>query len=273
MHSKKFIENMLLRSVLLVLLFACTIGAQEIPPNLLEKANVFVGRNPELFNQRDNVQEKLKAGDIYSLYQAAKVMNQKDDHRLASIEIFHALADYEESPHILSQVALGFTYSEQDIPRAIKYFVDAGEKGPHQASLYNAGRLLAQEGDFPKALAYIRACANLHESAAEYAKPNLTETCTQAYHTLSSQIKKNASISLQATADMFLYASLEDFPPPNSQAEKYWKTGMQELQHDNYMAANRHLSKLSEESGLSDLQIHLLKALKVHMEMNSKDEL
>jgi len=258
----------MIRMIRVLLLLLVPLWGQEVPKNLFEKAYVFVERNGDDADTREKL-SKLRQGDIDTLYQVAQSMNDED--RVTSVQIWHALADDETSPHLLSQVALGFAYSEVDKARAIAYFVEAGENGPHQAALYNAGRLLAEQHDYSKALAYIRAAANLQHANPKYIKPQLTETCRQAYDTLSQQIMTLPNLSLQASADMFLYASISDFPPPNTKQDKIWRKAMQALQQHDYVLAEQQFDTLADHPHLSMLQSHLLKALKMHAMINIKD--
>jgi hypothetical protein len=243
------------------------------------------------YKETSQILQRLELGDIHSLYEVAKAMNQNNDNkddRQTSIEIWHALADADDGPnnngggaggHILSQVALGFAYSEHDKPRAVSYFVQAGEgQGdyvPHQAALYNAGRLLAEPEleDFVKALAYLRAAYNVAESHPEYSTLHLTETSKFAYERLSEQLVvlvkesttiKGSVISIQQVADMFLYASIEDFPLVKSKEEKIWQSGMHSLQSQKWEMAGMQFEKLEKTSKakLSHLQIALLHILK-----------
>jgi tetratricopeptide (TPR) repeat protein len=255
-----------LLSVLSVrLLCSCLIRAQDVPADLLQKAAVFVQDNAHLFD--DTTIQQLKQRDIHTLYQVAKSMNEQDP--VTSVKIWHSLADSE---HILSQVALGFAYAENDKHLAIAYFVQAGENGPHQAALYNAGRLLAEQQDYTKALAYMRAAATLADTNPTFAKPQLTNTSRKAYEALSKQIMTIPNLSLQ-DADMFLYANISDFPAPNSKQDKIWRKAMHSLQTDDFKAAGQHFEKLQSHPDLSGLQSHLLKALLLYVTRSAEDEL
>ena len=272
----------------------------EIPINVLQKAIRFVKQQQQQQQQQHNykdtsqILQRLELGDIHSLYEVAKAMNQNNDNkddRQTSMEIWHALADADDGPnnnsgggggaggHILSQIALGFAYSEHDKSRAVSYFVQAGEghgdNVPHQAALYNAGRLLAEPEleDFVKALAYLRAAYNVAESHPEYSTLHLTETSKFAYERLSDQLValvkesttiKGSVISIQQVADMFLYANIEDFPPVKSKEERIWHSGMQSLQSQKWEMAGMQFEKLEKTSKakLSHLQIALLHILK-----------
>lgn len=221
-------------------------------------------------NKDDASLLQLQKRNSDTLYGVAQAMNKQGD-RLTSTQIWHALADDEQHPHLLSQVALGFAYAEHDKPQAVRYFVDAGEAGPHQAALYNAGRLLLEfSNDWTRALAYLRAAATLTGGDA---KPALTATAEQAYQTLSEQIMTLSALSLQQAADMFLYANLDDYPNPKSKTEKLWAKGMQALQKDDYKSALIHILKLQEDTKFSDLQLHLLKAIEGHVRRGMNDEL
>jgi tetratricopeptide (TPR) repeat protein len=159
--------------------------------------------------------EKVYNKDVNALYQVAKSMyanprqNVAENDKLNAVQIFHALADGGEH-HILSMMQLGFAYSAEDKRQAVKYFVQAGEEGPHQGSLYNAGRLLAEEGEFAPALGFMRAAITLSRDHPEHAKSHLTaETAKQGYRTLSEQLQQ-VDLGLQEMVDMFPYADLNN---------------------------------------------------------------
>lgn len=252
-----------------------------VPIDVLQKAIRYVREHNYEDNEgkAPNVLQRLESGDVHTLYKVAESMNEmkSKEEKLASIEIWHALAKGSDGSdgHILSQVALGFAYSEHDKATAVTYFVQAGEAGPHQAALYNAGRLLADPEleDFVKALAYIRAAYSLAETHPKYATDHLTETSRLAYEQLSAQLvalinqslsKKGSILSVQMIADMFLYANLNDFPPAKSKEEKIWARGMQSLQSKQWEMAFIEFEKLEKHSDdeLSHLQTSLLQALK-----------
>ena len=50
-----------------------------------------------------------------------------------SVLIWNHLVD-SSAQHILSTIALGFTYKDNDKGEAVRYFGQTGEDGPHQAS-------------------------------------------------------------------------------------------------------------------------------------------
>jgi TPR repeat protein len=88
----------------------------------------------------DIQQDNLKSPS--TLYQIAKGMSNHDATRDTAVQIFHVLA--ADIQHIPSQVALGFYYyknKNDDDPndyskhKALQYFQQAGENGPHQAAL------------------------------------------------------------------------------------------------------------------------------------------
>lgn len=258
----------------------------EVPRASLLKAIEFVKEEPSkssstLENSVGEIVMRLKQGDVHTLYSVAKSMNassrHRPDYKMASMELWHALADSraamnsEGGGHVLSQVALGFAYAKEDKQRAIAYFVQAGEGGPHQAALYNAGRLLAEEQDFVKALAYLRGAYSLHLSDPKYANDKLTETSRVAYELLSEQLvaamaanlDNDIIIDVQQVADMFLYADLSDFPTTQSREGLIWKTAMHAMQDEDWDLATQQIEKLSRVSGdkLSSLQSTLLQIL------------
>ena len=146
----------------------------------------------------------------------------------------------------------------------MKYFVQATEGkedgGPHQASAFNAGRLFLELNDAASSLAYIRACANLGEKYPDYATPQLTKTCKDAYQTLCQQIIKDttAPAGIEDAAEMFLYSSLDDFPRPDSREFTIYQKGMEYL--DMYAAMVREGTASGEISGSKIGQTYLLAA-------------
>lgn len=249
-------------------------------------------------------------------------------YKQTALEIFHALADTSNNNnaaaaaddddnnnngHVLSQLALGFEYAAAaeataeaeaeagrnndngsiiNKRRAISYFIQAGENGPHQVGLYNAGRLLVEEGDYVKALAYIRAAYTVHQSNnPKYATstPKLTETSLIAYKILSEQLvtaiqtsmkNKNKQddddgnvVTIQQAADMFLYANINDYPSPGSTDEIVWTTVMHSMQKKDWDGALEGINKLrrpvpgsrsrdgDNNKKLSELQLTILHML------------
>ena len=270
-----------------------------VPIDVLQKAMRYVKQHNygDSEGNASQVLQRLESGDIHSLYKVAQAMNEMNnkDDRLASIEIWHALADVGTDGgggggHLLSQVALGFAYSENDKATAVTYFVHAGEAGPHQAALFNAGRLLADPEleDFVKALAYLRGAYSVAETHPKYSTAHVTEASKVAYERLSEQLMtlviestsaKGSILSIQMVADMFLYANLNDFPMDKSKEEKNWGRAMQSLQAQKWEMALMEFEKLEKNSKdkLSTLQIALLHILKQYCKsasgINLSDEL
>ena len=266
----------------------------EVPIDVLQKAMRFVKQHNYEDGDGNNalqVVTLLESGDIHTLYKVAQTMNGREnkEDRLASIEIWHFLASYVDGDgdgdgggHVLSQVALGFAYSENDKATAVAYFVQAGEAGPHQAALFNAGRLLADPEieDYVKALAYFRAAYSLGETHPNYSTTHLTETSKVAYERLSEHLvtlvdqsvsSKGSMLSIQWVADMFLNADLNDFPPDKSKEEKIWARAMRSLQSKEWEIAYIEFEKLEKNSKekLSQLQSSLLYVLKQYCELVS----
>jgi len=180
----------------------------------------------------------LQSGSVDTLYNVAKAMNSSpssEDDKLSSIQIFHALAD-GPSHHILSMVQLGHTYAVADKPQALKYFVQAGEDGPHQASLYNAGRLFleVEAVEHDRALAYIRAAATLADDkdTAMYAKQQMADKAAAAYHDLSKMLASSVQagrLTFEEMMNLFPYASIANHPKPNSKGDKLWNGAMKKI--------------------------------------------
>eukprot|EP00527_Entomoneis_sp_CCMP2396_P000654 CAMPEP_0198152430 /NCGR_PEP_ID=MMETSP1443-20131203/59827_1 /TAXON_ID=186043 /ORGANISM="Entomoneis sp., Strain CCMP2396" /LENGTH=447 /DNA_ID=CAMNT_0043818459 /DNA_START=75 /DNA_END=1418 /DNA_ORIENTATION=- len=206
---------------------------------------------PELFNAAlDYAKAKLpqditKDNEIMrspsTLYQIAKGMSNHDATRQKAVQIFHILADidkeskFQQQQHqgyaIESQVALGFYYSKQhdgnhDLDKALHYFETAGEAGPHQAALYNAGRIHAAKGQWVPAMAFIHAAATMKEqdhdesSSYYYYSDSVEETALEAFELLSQRIAQQPALSIREIADIFMYANLDNFPNSSSNNDK-----------------------------------------------------
>ena len=174
--------------------------------------------------------EELRNGSVDALYTVAQSLNRED--RITSVQLWHALADGAAN-HVPSAAALGFSYAEVDKELALKYFVQASngnDDGPHQASLYNAGRLFLELNEAASSLAYIRSCANLEKEYPAYASPDMTKTCKEAYELLSKQIMTKTTPGIEDAAEMFLYSSINDFPQPNSKEFTKYAKAMEFLE-------------------------------------------
>ena len=254
----------------------------KVPAELVTKALNHVATSHVSPDTAESIISSIQAGNVDQLYLAAKSMNaspSSEDTKLASIQIFHALAD-GSSHHILSMVQLGHTYSEADKSQALKYFVQAGEDGPHQASLYNAGRLFLETEpvEYDRALGYIRAAATLADdkATAMYAKPQMTETATTAYHDLSKALIASVQaggLTFEQMMNIF-YASIESNPKPGSKGDKLWNGAMEKIvkffnQGEDEVdisvleSVRNDLTKLQEvgKKELSALQMELIAAI------------
>ena len=245
----------------------------QIDPELFAKAithakTMTITSDPshtQHMRQHQQLIEQLQSGNIEALYTVAQSLNKRGagDDRVTSVQLWHALAD-GPAAHVPSAVALGFSYAEVDKELALKYFVQATEGkedgGPHQASAFNAGRLFLELNDAASSLAYIRACANLEEKYPDYATPQLTKTCKDAYQTLCQQIIKDTTAppGIEDAAEMFLYSSLDDFPRPDSREFTIYQKGMEYL--DMYAAMVREGTASGEISGSKIGQTYLLAA-------------
>ena len=219
---------------------------------------------------------KLAAKDVSTLHQVGKHMIQQETERAYGLQILHALADEQNRPHIPSQVTLGFYYYQTvgDKIKALSYFANAGEEGPHQAALYNAGRIYGELGEWIPALAFVRAAATLGETHPELVTESLTETCVAAFEIMTQQLSQQ-SLSIQQSADIFLYANLNDFPQDGSDESNLWiqavmsldsfnrtfsESDGQQQNQDDMITAFSNLHKLWETSStkLSALQAYIL---------------
>jgi len=197
--------------------------------------------------QHQQLLEELRNGSVEALYTVAQSLNQRNvgEDRITSVQLWHALADGAD--HVASAVALGFSYAEVDKELALKYFVQASngdDEGPHQASLYNAGRLLLELNDAASSLAYIRACATVEKNYPAYETPAQTKTCKEAYELLSNQIMTKTTPGIEDAIEMFLYASIDDVPQENTKEFTKWSKAMEFLQ--------TYASLMQEEDGTAD---------------------
>ena len=284
-------------SILLVL-FSLLLGVLQIPScharkesveetpaqvsiDVLQKALIYV-KDHNYGNAK--TLKSLEDRDVHTLYEVAKAMNgsKVNAEMLASIEVWDALA---EGGHTLSQVALGFAYSENDKAKAIAYFVAAGESGPHQAALFNAGRLLADPeiGDYVKSLAYMRAAYQMGENHPHHSTAHMVETSKVGYERLSEEFidvineaisKKGSMLSIQHIADMFLYANLNNFPPAKTRSLRDWGKAMRAMQFNEFELAYVEFGLFEEtyEDKTTDLQKTIITALKKYCEAAAVDQ-
>eukprot|EP01082_Thalassiosira_pseudonana_P014661 g13390.t1 g13390 contig8:580056-581007(+) len=187
--------------------------------------------------QHQQLMDQLQSGDVEALYTVAQSLNQRGagDDRITSVQLWHALAD-GPAAHVNSAVALGFSYAEVDKETALRYFVQAGEgkqdgsTGPHQAALFNAGRLFLELNDAASSLAYIRACAS----------------------------KLQTPPGIHDAAEMFLYSSINEFPAPETKEFNIWKRALEYL--DMYASMIHEGTVDGEISGRKKGQTYLLAA-------------
>jgi tetratricopeptide (TPR) repeat protein len=244
--------------------------ATQYAQDLLSKMG---STNPELI-------ARIKAGEQESLYYIAKHMVEHGSDReggpppAAAFSILHKLADGSSSTsssiHVKSQVILATAYyNKGDKDKAIHYFELAGEQGPHQAALYNAGRTHAELENWVPAIAYIRESAVLGEKHPEAVNEALTKTVIQAYVTFSEKIA-NADLSIEQAADIFMYGALQD--KLSEDDDNNWKVAVTNLATFNetvtgietdytaLLTAFQNLRQLWEVSSqkMSHLQAHIL---------------
>ena len=279
-----------IHSLSILVLAAESSSAQtQLDPELFTQAIIHAKEISQSlgYNAGQSLVQQLQEGNIEALYTVAQSLNSRNenDDRIISVQIWHALADGTAS-HVQSAVSLGFSYSEVDKELALQYFIQASRgkeddenSGPHQAALYNAGRLFLELGDAASSLAYIRACANTEKEYPEYATEQLTQTCTVAYNTLSTQIQSETITppGIEDAAQIFIYAAIDEFPLPTTKEFKLYEKGMGYL--DKYAqlvreggdtsavkhlkAAMKELEQLQKKAGddMSELQKYLLKII------------
>ena len=170
------------------------------------------------------IAQETGANDSDSIYKVARTWLVDPKSMSDGVQALHYLADTQN--HILSSVKLGYHYSESNKEMALKYFIAAGENGPHHASLYNAGRLLADLGDWVGSLAYLKTSAVFHTLyPAEYAKEETTKLATEAFEIICKRLSREELPIIQA-ADVFIFGSLQDLP---DEAISVWSTSVMKL--------------------------------------------
>uniref|UniRef100_A0A7S4JKJ1 Uncharacterized protein n=1 Tax=Odontella aurita TaxID=265563 RepID=A0A7S4JKJ1_9STRA len=290
--------RLLLLLLLVSLLLVATNGQQvRIPSALLAAAlnHASHGMGPE----GKELVTKLTDGNLYTLYRVAKSMYDRPrpldqmtgeqnigDERSTAVRILHILADAQDDggsgwEYVPASIALGLAYSEHDKPRAIRYFQSAGNKGPHQMSLYNAGRLLVEMEDFASALGHMRkAAVGFPDPKVAAGTEQTTATAKQGYEILSLQLAGKNDLSVQQMADIFPYADLDGFPKTGTDALVRWAVGMNLLEKYNkgdgeggsvetLIEAKNNLVKLltKYEDEMSALQANLLKRVMERIDM------
>jgi TPR repeat protein len=243
----------------------------QLDEDLFHRALAHSAANMMTNTEEESIVERLRRLDVEALYDVASSMNSHGD-KLSSILIWHALADdgseaydyyeYEESDggydytgHVPSSMALGFSYYDVDKPRSLRYFLMAtSSKGrPHQAAMFNAGRLYLELDDPSSALAYIRSCASLDKTHPKYARPQLGLTCKKAYKDISKELitvltSGSADPGLQEAVECFVYADMNDFPQSDTTEFRLFHEAMRELEA--YAAIVRVHGSSSSKSNL-----------------------
>ena len=174
---------------------------------------VLAADNPPIVEKAIKENGGASVSDLASLYKVSRTWYENTSTRSDAIQLFHHLAD--SHGHVLSMAKLGHYYTTEkgtNPQLALHYFMQAGENGPHHASLYNAGRLMAEQSDWVGALAYLRAAATLGEThPPEYITEATTQSALQAYEIVSEQIARE-ELTVKQVADVFIYGSLQDLP-------------------------------------------------------------
>lgn len=248
---------MKVRSLLLLLLvgscsLACAFAQQAAPktvPPIVLKAAEFVEKQPD-----DSI-------DTLELFEVAKTWQQNNNPD--ALTLYHYLAD--ELNHVPSMARLGFLYPETDDDRALLYFQRAGDEGPHHASLYNAGRILAQRQDWVQALFYLKAAATLAKSYLDYEQESITKIATEAHETVSQQVPDD--ITFIEMADVFMFGSLSDLSKP---VEALWRSAITSLvQFSENRDANAKIQAISDLTLLLKSHSNQMTALQRRMVINA----
>jgi tetratricopeptide (TPR) repeat protein len=219
---------------LLLLLFvgSCSLAyafAQQAAP-IIVKAAEFAEKQPN---------DSIDTLELFEVAQKWQQVNNPDAWTL-----YHYLAD--DLNHVPSMARLGFHYPETD-DRALLYFQRAGDEGPHHASLYNAGRILAQRQDWVQALFYLKAAATLAKSYPDYEQESITKIATEAHETVSQQVPDD--VTFIEMADVFMFGSLSDLSKP---VEALWRNAITSLVE---YSANQDTN--SKDQAVSDLKLLL----------------
>ena len=229
------------------------------------------------------IQENLE--DVEAAYQMATFLHdykgEKDYVQLAR-DLLGAFAEPPASD-VKSQAFLGKSYySSGNLNYALHYFVRAGRAGPDQESLYNAGKIFAEQEKWVTAIAYARSAATLSKTHPDKTDAALTQTAQEAYKQLVQTIAQRVQIELPTmpvmqTADLFIYGGpLEGYPEEHDKKDvDLWRESIfclddfnktltesngQEKDTNSLESVVTHLEKLWKTSAdkFSPLQGHLV---------------
>ena len=242
--------------LLRVLLFASSsltfAFAQQGAPPIVQKAAEFAEKQPN---------DKIDTLELFEIAKKWQRSNNQDTWTL-----YHYLAD--ELNHVPSMARLGHLYNEQD-ERALHYFQRAGEEGPHHASLYNAGRIFAQQQDWVQALYYLKVAATLGTTHPDYEQESTTKIAREAYETVSQQVPND--MSLVQMADVFMFGSLQDVSEP---VEALWRnaiTSLVDFSEKQDMNAKRQATDSLQQ--ILNSHKNVLTPLQIRMATNALDAL
>lgn len=213
-------------------------GDTAVPPPIVLKAAAEI--------TGDQPQESI---DTLQLFEVAKTWQQTNNPDAWTL--YHYLADHLN--HVPSMARLGFHYPETD-DRALLYFQRAGDEGPHHASLYNAGRILAQRHDWVPALFYLKAAATLASSYPDYEQESITKIATEAHETVSQQVPDD--VTFIEMADVFMFGSLADLTKP---VDDLWRSAITSL-----VQYSENQDTSAKRQAISDLNL-LLKSYSEEM--------
>jgi tetratricopeptide (TPR) repeat protein len=231
---------------------------------LISRWTVSIGNDINPIVEKATQENDISSSDLTSLYRISQAWYKEESRRSEALQLYHHLADTHN--HILSMSKLGHHYAQpqqgviitqQERDKAVHYFSQAGEKGPHHASLFNAGGLLAEESDWVGALAYLRAASTLAEShPPQYVSEATTQSALEAYAIVSERVSREQEhLTLVQVADIFIFGSLQDVPDIEA---SHWKEAITSL-----IRFNQTLVESSGQSQDAESMKKVVQALRI----------
>lgn len=216
--------------------------------------------------------KRAKLKDPDAIFDIARLAKNKE----LSNRVLHILADYQEQPHAMSQIALAFHYykNHEDKHTALKYLMEASDGQDYrtnQLALHNAGQIASELGLWVTALTYSRRAASFQPVVDQ----KVAAASKKQWEDISKQISTQEVLSIELVSELFLLAHMDGFPEPESQAAKLWTTAIEATRRFNQTfvgsagrtidlealetaATNFRATWESSKADVSRLQLHLL---------------
>ena len=215
--------------------------------------------------------KRAKLKDADAIFDIARLAKDKE----LSNRVLHILADYQEQPHAMSQIALAFHYykNRKDKHTALKYLIQASEgqdDRTSQLALHNAGQIASELGLWTTALSNSRRAATFQPAV----DPKVASASKKQWEDISKSISAQA-LSIEHVGELFMLAHIDGFPDEHGHEAKLWTTGIEAMKRFNetftasagrYIdiealetaASNFRATWESSKADVSKLQLHLL---------------